>query len=80
MIDRWEHARRTIGTPDQIARQWQAEGVRYVLLWRTGYDAISQLDFRKLTVEDREALQDFLKQQLELVRDYGGDYQLYRWR
>ncbi len=80
MIDRWEHARRTIGSPDQIAQQWRSDGVRYVLLWRTGYEAMSQLDFRRLTDDDRAALQTFVAQELELVRDYGGNYQLYRWR
>ncbi len=80
MIDRWEHARRTIGSPDQIAQQWRSDGVRYLLIWRAGYEALSDLDFRRLTDEDRAALQDFIRQNLELVRDYGGDYQLYQWR
>lgn len=80
MIDRWEQARRTLGPINQIATRWQADGVRYILVWRTGYEALAELDFRRLTDEDRAKLQDFIAQKLELVRDYGGVYQLYRWR
>jgi hypothetical protein len=80
MIDNWTYARRTFGSPDQIAQRWQASGVRYVLLWRPGYEAAVNLALNRLTADDQLALDQLLAERLTLVRDFGGVYQLYRWR
>ena len=80
LIDRWWHARRTLGSVDQIAAQWQREGVQYVLLHRAGYQAAIDLNLLRPTADDQQALDQLVENHLEFVHDYGGQYQLYRLR
>ncbi len=80
LLDNWWHARRTIGSIDQIADRWQTDGVQYVLLYQQGYHAAIDLKLDASSLEDQQALTDLIEQRLDLVRDFGGAYQLYRWR
>jgi 4-amino-4-deoxy-L-arabinose transferase-like glycosyltransferase len=80
MIDQWWHARRTIGALDQIAAHWQQAGVQYVLINTIGYRAALETNLDQSTPEDQQALDRFIAYYLDLVQDYGGAYQLYRWR
>jgi hypothetical protein len=80
LLDRWWHARQSIGSIDQIADRWQADGVQYVLLYQQGYRAATDLNFSTATIEDQPALDQLISQRLDLVRDFGGVYQLFRWR
>ncbi len=78
MLDKWAYARRTLGSPEAIASAWRRAGVEYVLLWEVGYRAAQQLALNHATPEDDQALQRLRQDQLELIEDFGGAYQLYR--
>lgn len=78
MLDKWAYARRTLGSPESIAAAWHSDGVDYVLLWKAGYQAARQLALNRFTPEDDQALQQLIQERLELVKDFGGVYQLYR--
>jgi hypothetical protein len=78
MLDKWAYARRTLGSPESIAAAWHSDGVDYVLLWKAGYQAARQLALNRFTPEDEQALQQLIQERLELVKDFGGVYQLYR--
>jgi len=79
-LDRWWHARRTLGAPDQIAAQWRRDGVAYVLFHRDGYQAAINLNILSPTTADQQALQDLIANHLQLVRSFGAQYELYRWK
>lgn len=78
MLDKWAYARRTLGEPAAIAAAWRQSGIDYVLLWSAGYEAAKQLALNQFTAEDDRALQQLIRDQLELINDFGGVYQLYR--
>ena len=78
MLDKWAYARRTLGSPEAIATAWHSDGVDYVLLWKVGYQAARQLALNRFTPEDDQALQQLIQERLELIKDFGGVYQLYR--
>jgi len=77
LLDRWWHLRRTIGSPDEIARTWQRQGVTHVLLYRAGYLAIIQEHFDPITADDQTALEALLSQRMRLVQDVGDAYRMY---
>jgi 4-amino-4-deoxy-L-arabinose transferase-like glycosyltransferase len=78
MLDKWAYARRTLGSPEAIAAAWRNDGVGYVLLWDAGYQAARQLALNRFTPDDEQALQQLIQEHMELVKDFGGVYQLYR--
>jgi hypothetical protein len=78
MLDKWTYARRTLSEPEAIAAAWRHSGADYVLLWSTGYQAAKQLALNQFTAEDDRALQQLIRDQMELINDFGGAYQLYR--
>jgi hypothetical protein len=80
MIDHWWHARRAIGSPDQIAVQWQRAGIKYVLVSPVARHTAIEQGIDQSSVDDQQAFDQFVADHLQLVRDYGGAYQLYRWR
>jgi hypothetical protein len=80
MLDRFVYARRTLGTPHALAEAWRAQGVDYLLIWNAGYQAARQLALNRIAAEDEQALQQLIHEELDLVKDYGGAYQLYRLR
>jgi hypothetical protein len=49
-----------------------------VLFWDAGYEAATQLALNRFTPEDDQALQQLMADRLELIKDFGGAYQLYR--
>ena len=58
----------------------ELEGIDYLLIWDAGYQAARQLALNRITLEDEQALQQIIHEELDLVKDYGGAYQLYRLR
>lgn len=80
MVDNFVHARRTLGPARALADHWRAEGVDYLLIWNAGYEAARQLALNPITPEDEQALRQLIQEELELIADYGGVYQLYRLR
>ncbi len=40
LLDRWSHALKTGKTPDQVFREWQRQGIDYLIFWREGYDFV----------------------------------------
>jgi 4-amino-4-deoxy-L-arabinose transferase-like glycosyltransferase len=80
MLDKWAYARRTLGSPEAIAAAWRADGVSYVLMWEAGYQAARQLALNRITMEDDQALRQLRQEQMDLMADFGGVYQLYRLR
>jgi len=78
MVDRWAYARHTLGSPEAIAEAWRTDGVDYVLMWKAGYQAARQLALNRFTPADDQALQQLVREELELVNDFGGEYQIYR--
>jgi hypothetical protein len=80
LLDNWWHARRTLGSADQIAAAWRAAGDQYILLNRSGYAAAIQLNLLMPTAADQQALQVLIANHLQLVRSFGTQYELYRWQ
>ncbi len=80
LLDRWWHARRTLGPPDAIAAAWRADGVTHVLLHRAGYRFVADAKFDPISADDQAALAALIDSQLTRVQDFGGDYELYTWR
>jgi hypothetical protein len=78
MLDNFMNARRTLGSAQAITDRWRAQGVDYVLLWQAGYEAARQLALNPIGPEDERALQQIIQDDLELMNDFGGAYQLYR--
>ena len=80
MVDNFVYARHMLGSAQALANHWRAQGVDYVLIWRAGYEAARQLALNPITPEDEQALQQLVEEDLELIKDFGGAYQLYRLR
>lgn len=80
LLDRWWHLRRLGLSGTEIAAQWRAEGVGYVLIFEQGRSVVEQTGFDPLTAADWTALQALRQNDLTLVADYFGGYQLYRLR
>jgi len=78
LLDRWWHARRTIGSAEAIAADWRAQGVTHVLLSRLGYEFVIEEAFDPITEDDQVELDRFIRTQLELVKDWDSVYELYR--
>lgn len=78
MLDKWAYARRTLVSPEAIAADWRTAGVNTVLLWDAGYRSAQQLALNRFTPEDDATLQQLIHDHLELIKDFGGVYQLYR--
>jgi hypothetical protein len=80
LLDRWWHARRTIGSAEAIADAWRAQGVTHVLLSRLGYEFVIDEGFDPIADEDQIEFDRFIDTRLELVKDWGGVYELYRMK
>jgi len=80
LLDRWWHARRTIGAPDAIAAVWRTEGITHVLLHRSGYEFIIDAGFDPITPDDRAALDALIGAHLSPVRMFDEAYELYALR
>jgi hypothetical protein len=80
MVDNFVHARRAVGASRALADTWREQGIDYLMIWNAGYQAARQLALNRITHEDEQALQQIIREELELVEDYGGVYQLYRLR
>jgi uncharacterized membrane protein len=80
MLDRWWHARRTIGSPDAIAQAWRAAGVTHVLLHRAGYQFFASAEFDPISADDQAALASLIGAHLSLAQDFDGVYELYSLR
>ena len=80
MLDNFVYARRTLGSSRTLTDVWREQGVDYLLIWNAGYQAARQLALNRITPEDEQALQQIIQEELELVQDYGGAYQLYHLR
>ncbi|HTP11808.1 MAG TPA: glycosyltransferase family 39 protein [Anaerolineae bacterium] len=78
MLDNFVYARRNLGSARAIADAWRAQGIGYVLIWNAGYQAARQLALNRITPEDEQVFQQITQDELVLVKDYGGAYQLYR--
>ncbi|MGQ0601687.1 MAG: ArnT family glycosyltransferase [Anaerolineales bacterium] len=76
IIDRWWHARRTVGSAQAILSGWRVEGVTHVLLAETGIAFVKQNDVGLFTAADWDELQR-LRDQLTLVEHIGPAYTLY---
>jgi hypothetical protein len=78
LLDRWLHTTHVHGYDAQaIADAWRADGVTHVLLYRAGYEAIAQAGFDPVTEADQETLTQLLSEEMVLVEDFGGVYELY---
>jgi hypothetical protein len=80
MLDNFVYARHIYGSAQALTDHWRAQGVDYVLIWNAGYQAARELALNRITPEDEQVLQQIIQEELELVKDYGGVYQLYRLR
>lgn len=77
LLDRWWHLRQSNLSAESISRQWKAEGVTQVLVFEAGRAAVEAEGFDPLTAADWAELESLRTQELKLVTDFGGAYQLY---
>jgi len=75
-LDRWWHARRTLGSAEQIMAQWRSEGATEVLLYDTGARFVQGSADNGYTAADWSEL-DKLRGELQPVAAFGGAYTLY---
>ena len=76
VIDRWWHARRTLGSAEQILAQWRAEGATHVLIYDTGANFIQSSPNNAYDPADWTEL-NRLRALLRLVGTLGDTYRLY---
>jgi len=76
VIDRWWHARRTLGDAEQIASQWRSDGTTAVLIYDTGAHFIQASPNNAYDPADWTEL-DRLRVDLRLVATFGDAYSLY---
>lgn len=79
LLDRWWHLRQTENDPssEAIAARWRAAGATHVLVFETGRAFVESERFDPLTPEDWAELETLRTQELRLVTDFDGAYQLY---
>jgi hypothetical protein len=80
LLDRWWHLRQLGATAGSAAAQWKSAGVTHVLVFEAGRQAVEMARFDPLTGLDWAELQGLRSQQLSLVADLVGVYQLYELR
>ena len=76
VIDRWWHARRTLGAAEQIIAQWRAEGATQVLVYDTGAQFIQASPDNGYAAADWTELET-LRGELHSVAAFGDAYTLY---
>ncbi len=76
ILDRWQHAYRSIGTPEEIIREWGLMGYSHILINKLGMDFVRTNDSR-YTDESWNSL-DVLIDQLDLIVNIDDAYALYR--
>lgn len=78
LLDRFLHMTHIYGyDAEAIAAAWRAQGATHVLLWRAGYEEIVKAGFDPVTDEDVATLDRLIAEELDLVQDVGGVYELY---
>ena len=77
LLDRWWHLRQLGLSAQQVADRWRIEGVTHILIFETGRAGIEQARFDPLTAEDWAQLRSLRADQLILIEDFFGAYQLY---
>jgi hypothetical protein len=80
LLDRWWHARRTLGSVENIADAWRAEGITHVLLSHFGRNQVEHEGFDAFTAEDWSALDMLIQHELISITASGSGYSLYRLR
>jgi hypothetical protein len=70
IIDRWWHARRTLGAPDAILAEWRRQGFTQILLFNAGAEFARADPTAPFTAEDWAALDELLAR---LTPAPGGD-------
>lgn len=76
VIDRWWHARRTIGAAERIVDQWRVDGTTHVLIYDTGARFVQNMPNNAFDPSDWTEL-DRLRGQLRPVSTFGDAYSLY---
>jgi len=76
VLDRWISTRYTFGDPEVISQHWQKIGITHVLYNRFGAAFVRGQD-QRYKPDDWNTLEALLSR-LELVKDFGGAYLLYR--
>jgi hypothetical protein len=78
-IDRWWHARRTVGTASEILEKWRGEDASHVLIYETGANFEATSRFSPFEPSDWTEL-DELRRQLVWISAAGPAYDLYAIR
>jgi hypothetical protein len=78
LLDRWLHHTYRYGPNSAaIADAWRERGVTHILLHRMGYDMIREAKFDPLHDEDASTLSQLIQQELTLLEEVGGTYEVY---
>lgn len=80
LLDRWWHLRQLGVSPDEVARNWEREGVSHVLIFHAGAQAVRTAGTDPFVREDWEALEAFIERQLVLLPGSTEAYGLYALR
>lgn len=77
ILDRWKHDLAMFGDPETVMISWDQQGFDYILYNRGGTQFLRMDNDPHHPVEDIDVLEQMLER-LELFKDFGGIYQLYR--
>lgn len=77
ILDRWWHARRTIGEPADIASSWKSEGVTHVLIAHPRMDAVREAGSDPIHEADWGALEVFVEAHLKPLGSEADLFALY---
>jgi hypothetical protein len=80
LLDHWWHPRQTVGDARAIADSWRRQGITHVLLFETGRQFLEDEGFDPFTQEDWRELDRLAREELVLVQNFDGEYQLYELR
>jgi len=73
LLDRFLHATHRYGyDAEAIAAAWRAQGISYVLLYQTGFEAVASGGFDPLTEADRRTLTTLQSDHLSPLESWGG--------
>jgi hypothetical protein len=75
LLDRWSHALKTGKTPNQVFREWQQQGISYLILWREGYDFVVR---ENMAAPEDKLFGAAIQRWMAPVWS-NGSYTLYRW-
>lgn len=77
ILDRWKHDLAMFGDPQTVMTSWDQQGFGYILYNRGGTEFLRMDNDPHHPVKDIDVLEQMLEG-LNLVKDFGGIYQLYR--